>query len=263
MLLRRAVTWKAVGLTAAAASAAARNRSSCAGGSRPRQGGICKPTALSRQESQECRYELPATGCSGRTDLPPRDPGRHKQAWTTDPTHEHADGSGQVDESEDVPPTTGIWNISTLSTRQGWHRYIHRHAGSTDDKGACKKEPQDETQSQAGQPSEPGGGRGPTPPGQPNKDGPAGKGPHEKESVPLAMAPACCGCTRNGVVALKHERPIDEATFKTKPVDQEATLLLGLCLAPWTSGSILGMDGRVCGHVPCPACTVVHEGQTM
>ena len=161
MLLRRAVTWKAVGLTAAAASAAARNRSSCAGGSRPRQGGICKPTALSRQESQECRYELPATGCSGRTDLPPRDPGRHKQAWTTDPTHEHADGSGQVDESEDVPPTTGIWNISTLSTRQGWHRYIHRHAGSTDDKGACKKEPQDETPSQAGQPSEPGGGEGP------------------------------------------------------------------------------------------------------
>ena len=64
-------------------------------------------------------------------------------------------------------------------------------------------------------------------------------------------------------MALKHERPIDEATFKTKPVDQEATLLLGLCLAPWTSGSILGMDGRVCGHVPCPACTVVHEGQTM
>jgi hypothetical protein len=254
MLLRRAVTWKAVGLTAAAAAIAAKSRFPRPGGSRHRQGGA-EQAAPPRQEGTKRRNKLQTESSCGRTHLPARDTGR---------ANKHAYGPGEMDENENVAAPAGVWNISTLSSLQGWQKYVHRHGESGESTGACKREPAEDSCKET-PPAGTGGGQDGSPPDQPGKDGPAGQKPREPESVPLNMAPACCGCVKNGIRALQHEHPINQATFKTKPVDQDGTVMLGLCLAPWASGSILGLDGRVCGHIACPACTVVHDpsGQVM
>eukprot|EP00435_Cladocopium_sp_Y103_P061886 s216_g23.t1 len=264
MLLRRATMWKAVGLTAAAVRLAQKpqfdpllRRGS--GGPRHRQGGETDKRT-SRQD------DMPGTGqCSGSHHPKRECRGGGMCASFNKCSHE----ARAMDGNPPQEPTDKVWNLTELDTLEGWHRYLKQRGGS--ETGSDQKRGEDRPRSSEEDKKPPTGAPDETPSreggsggnGRGDKDNPEDNAPGTTRT-PLRFAPVCCSCTRNGVHAVRHEQRIEERTFRTRPIDErDQPTLLGLCLAPWTQGSIWASDGRVCGHTPCPDCTVQHDGQTM
>ena len=101
-----------------------------------------------------------------------------------------------------------------------------------------------------------------------------GKDPDYQASRTLALAPVCCGCTRQGVAELAFPEEVSEATFKTRPTKPSSSTFIGLCLMPNPHGTLSRGTERICGHTPrcllrvegvlmCPCCADRYRGAGM
>lgn len=90
-----------------------------------------------------------------------------------------------------------------------------------------------------------------------------GKDPDYQASRTLALAPVCCGCTRQGVAELAFPEEVSEATFKTRPTKPSGSTFIGLCLMPNPHGTLSRGTERICGHTPCARCLLRAEGVLM
>lgn len=109
-------------------------------------------------------------------------------------------------------------------------------------------------------------------PGQRNREGDdggnSGEGTGEpskkgKGTTTLKYGPVCCSCSKNGVHDIAHTVPISTPTFITRPIRPNSGTGIGLCLMPNSRGTMRLNEGPVCGHTPCPNCTVVKQERTM